>query len=208
MIHEVYTIFLDLWLLSYPFIFVSMEKEYEVKLRDAFSKQIIVEQHINKSLELRNFDIKYRKKIAELLRFDVGLRHKRDMYHLRLMEINFDQAPIIFEEHYCEDFDPLDQTQDYQQTLSDRSLSGWQSQAQSNKEKEDVHLVIFVHGYMASSYDMAFLKCQMQRLVSDNVCMVCARANDANSSTSIAELGKRLAIEVQEIIEDYGSVKK
>lgn len=208
MIHEVYTIFMDLWLLSYPYMLVYMEMDYEKKLREALGKQIVFEKYFNKPLEVRNFDIKERNKWAKLLRFDVDFRQQRDLYHLRLLDINFGQAPVVFEEHYCEEFDPLELTDDRGQTVSERSLSGWQSRAQSNKDKEDVHLVIFVHGYMASSFDMAFLKCQMQRLVGDHVSMVCSRANDADSSTSIAELGKRLAVEVQDIIEDYGSVKK
>lgn len=208
MLHEVYAIFVDLWLLSYPYIMVGLDLQYERDLRKAFSKQILVEKHVNMPVEVRCFDVKFRKKMAELLRFDVNFRHKRDLYHLRLADINFDQAPILFEEHYCEEFNPVENTQDNLGGYSERSVSGWNSRTQSNKEKEDVHLVIFVHGYMASSYDMAFLKCQMQRLVGEHVNMVCARANDADSSTSIVELGKKLAVEVQEFIEDFGSVKK
>lgn len=208
MLHEVFAVFVDLWLLAYPYLLVSMDAAYERRLREAFSKQIVVELHVNKPLEERQFDVKFRRKVADLLRLDVGLRARRDFYHLRLSDVNFQQAPVLFEEHYCEDYDPLELTQDREAAMSERSASGWHSRVHSNKEREDVHLVVFVHGYMASSFDMAFLKCQLQRLAGDHLSMVCARANDADSSTSIPELAKRLAVEVQEFVEEYGSVRK
>jgi hypothetical protein len=208
MLHEAYTILLDLWPLAYPYMLVCMEHQYERRLKEAFSKQIILEKYTKKPIEQRNFDIKFRCKIAEMLRTDVSFRHKRDNYNLRLSEINFERAPIIFEEHYCEDPAQVEGTEDFQDSFSKRSIADWHSRTTSNKGREDVHLVILVHGYMASSFDMAFLKCQLQRLVGDHVSMVCSQANDADSSTSILELGKRLAADVHETVREYGSVKK
>lgn len=208
MLHEAYAIFVDLWLLAYPYMLVSMDLSYEAKLKRAFAKQIVVERHTGKRVDLRNFDIKYRCKLAEMLRVDVGFRHKRDDFKLRLSDINFEKAPIIFEEHYCDDHDLLDGTQDLQDTLSARSLAEWYSKSPTNRDREDVHLIILVHGYLASSFDMAFLKCQMQRLLGERVSIVCSQANDTDSSTSIAEMGKKLALDVQDTIAEYGSVIK
>lgn len=208
MIQETYTIFLDLWMLAYQYMLYAMDINYEAELRTILSKQIIVERNLDQPIEVRSFDIKYRCRIAECLRVDVGFRNKRDPFKLRLKEINFEKAPIIFEEHFgvttSQNTEPMQQCE----TLSEKSVSDWRSKAQSNADRENIHLVIFVHGYLASSYDMAFLKCQLQRLVGEDVSLVCSRANDADSSTSIMELGKRLAIDVQETIAEYGSVKK
>ena len=63
-----------------------------------------------------------------------------------------------------------------------------------------IHLVVLVHGYQGSSYDLAFLKNNLTFLAGDQVSFYCSTINESDSSKCIDDLGLNLSLEVRDII--------
>lgn len=78
----------------------------------------------------------------------------------------------------------------------------------SKVELADIHIVMVVHGYQASSVDTAYLKAHFQFVTGEDVKFICSVANDSDSTLSIDKLGFKLAKEVQANIVSYKSFSR
>lgn len=73
---------------------------------------------------------------------------------------------------------------------------------------QELHVVILVHGYQASSYDTAFLKAHLQFILGDNVRLVCSTANDSDSTKSIEVMSRNLISEIRSILSGFRSFSR
>ena len=95
------------------------------------------------------------------------------------------------------------------QIMTIPSMSIGQNQSISDHSfEQDIHVVILVHGYQASSFDTAFLKAHLHFLLGENVKMICSTSNDIDSTKSIAVMSKNLVGEVRSILTGFRSFSK
>lgn len=65
-----------------------------------------------------------------------------------------------------------------------------------------IHLVILIHGFQGNSFDMKLLKNNLL-LYKPELLIYCSNKNEDNTEGDIAEMGRRLAEEIQEYIRDF-----
>ncbi|OMJ84322.1 hypothetical protein SteCoe_14608 [Stentor coeruleus] len=69
---------------------------------------------------------------------------------------------------------------------------------------QNLHLIIFVHGYQGTSFDLRAIRNQIS-LFKPNTILMCSNKNEEHTENDIENMGKRLAEEIIEFINEMGN---
>ncbi len=97
--------------------------------------------------------------------------------------------PIIIEEAY---FGDLNETLDQVVVQDDH-------QVVFHPKQRSCHLFVFVHGFQANAIDMSAFRNLVWKLLPNVSCLI-SRSNEANTDTSIQQMGLNLANEVKQFL--------
>jgi hypothetical protein len=76
-------------------------------------------------------------------------------------------------------------------------------ESESSKGFDGIHLVVLVHGFQGTSYDMKMIKNNISFLFPESM-FLCCTANEDMTDKDIFEMGNRLAVEIKSfIIENF-----
>lgn len=87
-------------------------------------------------------------------------------------------------------------------------MEGAESVPEIPHEVDKPHLIIFLHGYEGSSFDMKPIKNFLSYFLPGNVYLHCATSNDVDTTEEIDKLGIKLANEVNDLIKQNFSDSK
>lgn len=73
---------------------------------------------------------------------------------------------------------------------------------EEQEQRRKVRVVVLVHGYQGSSFDLSFLKNNLMFLTDDDTVFHCSHINETDSSKCIDDLGLNLANEVKDFLKD------
>lgn len=187
--------FMELIKITPRFVLEVLKYDYTKKMRerwgDNFLRQIIraSDYTIPSSAKLGEKHLQ----LALKKRKNIGTESFEPIY---VEDVNMkptpDNQPILFENiHMKETKENITDTTDIENSFLDSDNSSYKG----------IHLIILVHGFQGNSYDMKLIRNNLSMLHPEAL-ILCSSSNEENTENDIADMGLKLANEIQTFINE------